>query len=46
MASEAVTYMPALLYTDGTFIFNEASNHRAANIAAHGAVVREYPTFD
>lgn len=35
-----------LLYTDGTLMMNEDSSHRAANIAAHGAVVKEYTDFD
>ena len=42
---ELVTYMTTL-FTDGTFIINEKSTDRAANIALHGAVTNEYDPFD
>lgn len=35
-----------LLYTDGTLVMNEDPDHRDANIALHGAVVKEYTNFD
>lgn len=35
-----------VLYTDGTFIINERSIDRAANIALHGAVTNEYYPLD
>lgn len=35
-----------VLYTDGTFIINESSYDRNANIARHGEVTNEYVPFD
>lgn len=35
-----------VLYTDGTFIINEPPSARQANIALHGAVVKEYEPLD
>lgn len=35
-----------VLYTDGTFIVNEKSTDREANIQAHGAVTNEYAPLD
>lgn len=35
-----------VLYTDGTFIINEKSTDRDANVALHGAVTNEYIPFD
>lgn len=34
------------LYTDGTFIINEPSSARSANIESHGAVVKDYVPLD
>ena len=42
----AVKKFVTLLYTDGTLMMNEDPDHRAANVAAHGAVVKEYTDFD
>ncbi len=42
---EPVTYK-TVLYSDGTFIVNESSRDREANITAHGAVSNEYAPFD
>ena len=42
----AVKKFVTLLYTDGTLMMNEDPDHRAANVAAHGAVVKEYTNFD
>ena len=40
-----ITYS-TVLFTDGTFIINEKSTDRAANIALHGAVTNEYDPLD
>ena len=40
-----ITYS-TVLFTDGTFIINEKSTDRAANVALHGAVTIEYAPFD
>ena len=40
-----ITYS-TVLFTDGTFIINEKSTDRAANIALHGAVTNEYIPYD
>ena len=42
----AVKKFVTLLYTDGTLMMNEDSDHRDANIALHGAVGKEYTDFD
>lgn len=39
------TYV-TLLYSDGTLVMNEASSHRAANIAAHGHIEYVFEDFD
>ena len=41
-----VVALHTVLYTDGTFIINEKSSDRAANIALHGAVTNEYAPFN
>lgn len=41
----AETYITTF-FTDGTFIINEPQSQRAANIAAHGAVLNEYSGWD
>ena len=38
--------LKTVLYTDGTFIINERSIDRDANIALHGAVTNEYRPLD
>ena len=35
-----------VLFTDGTLIINEVAKDRAANVAEHGMVVKEYPPLD
>ena len=42
---EVISYS-TVLFTDGTFIINEKSTDRNANIALHGAVTNEYDPFD
>lgn len=42
---EVTSYMTTL-FADGTFIINEKSSDRVANIALHGAVTDEFAPFD
>ena len=41
-----VVALKTTLFTDGTFIINEKSTDRDANIALHGAVTNEYDPLD
>lgn len=42
---EAISYS-TVLFTDGTFIINEKSTDRDANVALHGATTKVYDPFD